>query len=129
MLGLLLTVTLFHFCIIAKIIPYNIAWGGRLQSDTEMYLFETVSILINLFLAGVLLMKGNYIKFQLREKSINMVLWTYLVIFILNTVGNVFAKTSFEKFFAVVTLLFAFLIWNILWKSRKGATPVSRCAG
>ncbi len=28
-LGLLLAVILFHVCIILKIIPYDIAWGGK----------------------------------------------------------------------------------------------------
>ena len=54
-LGLLLAVILFHICIILKIIPYNIAWGGRLTNDAEMYVFETISILINIFLSIILL--------------------------------------------------------------------------
>jgi hypothetical protein len=127
MLGLLSIVVVFHFCIMAKIIPYNIAWGGRIGKDTEMYVFETVSILINLFLGFILFMKGNYITFQFREKIVNRVLWIFLVIFILNTVGNVFAKTNFEKFFAVLTLLFALLIWRILRKhngERTSSVPV-----
>ena len=48
-LGLLFSVILFHICIIIKIIPYNIAWGGRLTNDNEMYVFESISILINVF--------------------------------------------------------------------------------
>jgi hypothetical protein len=42
--GLLVILILFHLSIIAKIIPYNITWGGRLTNDTEMYVFETISI-------------------------------------------------------------------------------------
>jgi len=117
MLGLLSIVITFHFCIIAKIIPYHIAWGGRISNDTEMYVFETISIAINLFLGFVLMMKGNYIAFQFREKAVNRVLWVFVVIFILNTVGNIFAQTNFEKSFAVLTLLFALLIWRILRKN------------
>ena len=61
-LGLLFLVILFHICIITKMIPYNIAWGGRLTNDTEMYVFETISILINIFLSWILLMKSNLLK-------------------------------------------------------------------
>ena len=114
MLGLLAAVILFHIAIIAKVIPYNIAWGGRLQNDQEMYVFEAVSILINAFLGLVLLMKANYIKFRFREKAINIILWIFLVLFVLNTIGNLFAKTNFEKSFAVLTFVFAILIWMIL---------------
>jgi hypothetical protein len=117
-LGLLLAVILFHICIILKIITYDITWGGRLTNDAEMYVFETISILINVFLSWVLLMKGNLVKFKLSNKVVNGILWIFFAIFILNTIGNIFAKTFFEKFFAILTGLSAILIWNIL-KEKK----------
>lgn len=113
-LGLLSTVILFHISVLAKVTPYDVAWGGRLQNDSEMYVFEAISILINLFLGLVLLMNGDYIKFQFNKKTIDMTLWIFLTLFLLNTVGNLFAKTNFEKSFAVLTLAFAILIWTIL---------------
>lgn len=114
LLGLLSTVILFHISVLAKVIPYDVAWGGRLENDSEMYVFEAISILINLFLGLVLLMKGDYIKFQFNKKTIDITLWIFLTLFLLNTVGNLFAKTNFEKSFAVLTLAFAILIWTIL---------------
>ena len=109
---------LFHICIILKIIPYNIAWGGRLTNDTEMYVFETTSILINIFLSIILLMKGNIIEYKLSDKVITIILWTFFVIFILNTIGNIFAKTTFEQLFSILTGLSAILIWNIVKKKN-----------
>lgn len=117
-LGLLFSVILFHICIMLRIIPYNIAWGGRLTNDNEMYVFETISILINLFLSWILSMKGNLVKFKFTNKTVNTILWVFFGIFILNTVGNIFAKTYFEKFFTVLTGLSAILIWTIL-KQKK----------
>lgn len=112
-LGLLTAVILFHICIIAKVIPYDIAWGGRLTNDTEMYVFETISIFITVFLSWILLMEGNFIKFKFSSKTIHIILWVFFGLFVLNTIGNIFAKTNFEKFFAVLTGLSAILIWNI----------------
>ena len=117
-LGLLLTVILFHICIILKIIPYDIAWGGRLTNDAEMYVFETTSILINIFLSIILLMKDNIIKYKFSDKIIKIILWTFFVIFVLNTIGNIFAKTTFEKFFSILTGISAVLIWNIVKKKN-----------
>lgn len=111
---LLLTVCLFHVFIILKIIPYNIAWGGRLTNDTEMYIFETVSILVNLFLCWILLMKGEFVKFRFSPKIVRIILWLFCILFILNTAGNIFAKTNFEKCFSLLTGLSAILIWMIL---------------
>lgn len=119
MLVLTSIVTVFHMCIIVKVIPYNIAWGGRLKTDIEMYRFEIISVFVNIFLILVLLMKGNYLKFQFSKKVINIILWLFFFIFILNTIGNILAKTTFEKLFSVLTLVLAILIWNILRKNNN----------
>jgi len=118
LLALLISVILFHMSVIAKVVPYDIAWGGRLTNDTEMYIFETLSILINLFLATILLMKGDFIKYKFSNKVVNLILWIFFVIFILNTIGNIFAQTFFEKFFAILTGFSAILIWNITVKKK-----------
>lgn len=118
LLGLFAVVMLFHLTIIFKIIPYDIAWGGRLQSDSEMYVFETISIFVNLFLALVVLMKGGYVKTVINMKIIDIILWAFVVIFILNTIGNILAKTIIEKSFAALTLGSAILIWIILRKKN-----------
>ena len=114
LLGLLTIVILLHFLIMLKTIPYKIAWGGRLQNDEQMYMFESLSIIINLILTIALLMKGRYIPIAFKEKILDIVLWIFLMLFILNTVGNVFAKTNFEKLFAILTTTFAILIRIVL---------------
>jgi len=101
-----------------RIKPYEITWGGRLTNYTEMYIFETISILVNAFLTWVLLMKGNFVKYKFSAQVVNIVLWIFFAIFILNTVGNIFAKTNFEKFFAFLTGFFSILLWLILRKNK-----------
>lgn len=117
-LGLLVMIILFHLSIITKIIPYNITWGGRLTNDNDMYVFETISILVNVFLCWVLLMKGNLVQYKFPYRVVNIILWVFFAIFILNTIGNIFAKTSFEKQFALLTGLFSMLLWTILVKIK-----------
>ena len=119
MLWMLLAVILFHLSIILKIVPYEITWGGRLKNDSEMYVFETISILINLFLCFILFIKGKYIREFLSMKIVNITLWIFVIIFGLNTIGNILAKTNFEKFFTLLTLTSAILIWIILRKDKK----------
>jgi len=117
-LGFQIAIILFHLCIITKIIPYNITWGGRLQNDTEMYVFETISILVNLFLCWILLMKVNLVKYRFPSQVVNVILWIFFVIFVLNTIGNIFAKTFFEKQFAFLTGAFSILLLIILKKKK-----------
>lgn len=118
MLGLLSAILLFHFCILLKIIPYDITWGGRLTNDSEMYVFETFSILLNLILYIALLIKGKFIKEIFTVRIVNIVLWIFIIFFGLNTIGNLLAETLFEKFFSIITLLFVFLLWVIVKKSK-----------
>lgn len=42
MLFLFSIIMIFHFLILVGVIPYTIVWGGRLNSDIEMYRFEAV---------------------------------------------------------------------------------------
>ncbi|MEO1392265.1 MAG: hypothetical protein AAFV90_05085 [Cyanobacteria bacterium J06634_5] len=48
MLVLLSCLVVFHLLILSGTIPYNIVWGGRLESTSQMYWFEGVSITVNL---------------------------------------------------------------------------------
>lgn len=107
-------ITVFHSCILLKIIPYDITWGGRLQNDQEMYVFEITSIAINLFLIWILSMKGNFVTYKFPVKVIHVILWIFVVVFALNTVGNLFAKTLLEKAFTLLTLGSALAIGFVL---------------
>jgi hypothetical protein len=114
LLAILGAVVVFHLLILLKVIPYDIAWGGRLSNDQEMYVFETVSIGINLLLGWVVLMKCDLVRFKFSSRIVNTILWVFFVLFILNTVGNIVAVSNLEKSFAVLTALSAFLIWKIV---------------
>jgi hypothetical protein len=118
LLCLIATVTLFHLAIITKIIPYEVAWGGKINNDAEMYVFESISILINLFLGFILLIKGDYVLSFLTTRVVDIILWIFLLIFGLNTIGNIFAESLFEKSLSLLTLIFTYLIWVILKKKK-----------
>lgn len=105
--------TLLHLLIVVRVIPYEITWGGRLKTVEEMYAFETISILINSFFIFILFQRGEYIRYFLGKKTVTIILWIFFTIFALNTIGNVFAKTNFEKYFAILTLINSILIWAI----------------
>ena len=113
-------VTVFHALILLRVIPFEITWGGKLKTVEEMYVFETLSILINSFFVFILLQKGEYIRYVMGRKTVNMILWIFFVLFTLNTIGNLFAETNFEKYFTLLTLLSSVLIWLI---QRTVAAP------
>ncbi|MCB0644701.1 MAG: hypothetical protein KDC44_23815, partial [Phaeodactylibacter sp.] len=110
LMGILSLIIVFHVLILLKVIPFDIAWGGRLKSEKEMYIFESVSIVLNLLLLWLIALKAK----DLKRKAIDIILWIFVGLFSLNTVGNLLAQTTFEKYFSIVTLLLALLLLRIL---------------
>ncbi|MDH5598627.1 MAG: hypothetical protein OEY34_05860 [Cyclobacteriaceae bacterium] len=96
MLILLVAVMIFHLLILAGVIPFQIVWGGRLENEEEMYRFETVSILVNLFILSVVLIRGGYWKVHVHEMIMRGTLWVLAFLFLMNTVGNIFSVNFWE---------------------------------
>ncbi len=117
-------ILLLHVAIVTKVIPYEIAWGGKLKSDTQMYLFESISILVTLLLGIILLIKGNYVPLFIPISIVNALLWVFFVLFGLNTAGNLLAETLFEKSLSVLTLCITYLIWKICKGNKPSSTKV-----
>ena len=116
LLSILIPITLFHISVLLKIVPQDIIWGGRLGSDSEMYMLEGISIIVSIYLTLVLMIKGSFMRPILSAKAVTVSLWLFLVLFVLNTVGNVLAKSAAEQVFALLTMVMSVLLWTVLKK-------------
>lgn len=109
--GLLILLCLFlllHVIILLKIIPYNLIWGGRLKSDTEMYRFEIFSVLITALFILVILAQANFWIINIPDKIITVALWIMTGLFLLNTWLNAVSKNKIERLvFTPVTIVMA----------------------
>lgn len=107
-------VVLFHLLVLSGLISYKNVWGGRLQSATQMYLFETVSIIINLaviFIAGT---RVGYIKAYFPKKILTVLLWVLVILFSLNTLGNLLSESQLEMLlFTPFTLICTVLFYRL----------------
>lgn len=111
-------VTIFHLSVITGLISYSIVWGGRLESDAQMYAFETVSLFINLLLLWVVAMRGGYAKVLFSRTTIHVLLWIFAALFALNTLGNLASTSIFEKIvFTPLTLISTFLFIRMALKN------------
>lgn len=119
-LAITVIVLLFHFLVLANVISYEIVWAGKINSVEEMYVFEISSIVVNFVLLFALLIKASYVRVNIPIRVINAVLWFFVFVFALNTIGNLMAKTLFERLvFTPLTLILALLIWRILRADRQ----------
>ena len=120
MIGLLFIVLIFHLCVLFEIISYKIVWAGKLNSKEEMYVFEAFSILINFFLIIVLYIKFQNIKKSETNRIINIIIWLFVFLFALNTLGNLFAENLIEQILGtLLTFISATLCWIIVKKKNK----------
>jgi hypothetical protein len=87
-MALLSVIVVFHLLVLSGVIPYNIVWGGRLESAAQMYVLETVSLAVILAVILVVAIKGGYIKPFLPPKVVTILLWLLTALFALNTAGN-----------------------------------------
>ncbi|MGI9541979.1 MAG: hypothetical protein ACR2MX_01905 [Cyclobacteriaceae bacterium] len=110
MIILLVLVLIYHLLILTEIIPYEAAWGGRLQTRSDMIIYETISIGVNLLILAVILIKGSYVKTKIPGRVINIFLWVFTALFALNTIGNLFSLSLVEAIIFTPLTLLAFLL-------------------
>lgn len=110
-MGVFLT---FHLFVVAGVVPQNIVWGGRTSTRAELLQMEAVSITI---LAVSSLAIWGYARLRRagrRALFLRGVMWLLAILFTLNTVGNLMAKTAFERLaFTPVTLILAVLALRV----------------
>ena len=106
LLIILSLVVIFHLLIMFSIIPSEIVWGGRLNVKSQMLAFESASVIINLLMLLVVMMRAEILKVRINRMIIKIALWIMFGTFLLNTLGNLFSINDFEKLvFAPLTLL------------------------
>ncbi|TNE27955.1 MAG: hypothetical protein EP346_10865 [Bacteroidetes bacterium] len=104
----------FHLSIILGIVLFDFApveylWGGKMKTAEELLVFEFISLIIMTICLLVVLIRTKILRLPKLMKVSRVLLWVLTVIFALNTLGNLLAESSFEKFFAIATLLLAFV--------------------
>lgn len=103
---ILTAVILFHGLVLVGIIPQDIVWGGRLRTREELVEFELVSIVINFNMVLFVSVRAGIINLSIKPILIRIVLWLMVVLFILNTLGNLLSQNDLERIiFTPITLL------------------------
>jgi hypothetical protein len=115
----------FHMSIITGILffdfaPVDYLWGGRMETSAQLLNFEWLSLLISALFFVVLLIKAGHINIPVLKRVAHMFIWLFFILFLFNTIGNLIATTTFEKFFALVTGLLAFLLLRVAIEKETG---------
>ena len=113
-------IIVFHFLVLLQINPFENVCGGNLKTVSEMYVYESFSIAVNCLLIIVVLVKGQLINLNISPKVINSPLWIFVILFILNTLGNLASRSSLETMVATpLTFIFALLCLRIVTDTKR----------
>ena len=101
---------IFHLLVLVDIVPYQVVWGGRIESKSQLSKFEIFSVCINLFMILLVCVKSGFLKILMNQKVLQISLWLMCVLFVLNTIGNLLSVNMIEKIvFTPITIILAFL--------------------
>jgi hypothetical protein len=130
-IGLLLILTLvilFHLLVVTGVVPFQIVWGGRLKDTSQMLVFETLSILLNLLMLLVVAIQASLVKVSLNRMTLKIAFWLMGLLFFINTIGNLVSLNSLEQVvFTPVTLLLALFSFRLaISRSHPGKTHAQK---
>jgi hypothetical protein len=113
-----------HLCIIIGILAFDFApidylWGGRMKTAVELLQFEYLSFGLQLLFIFIIAVATDKIHLPRIAPFARFLLWPLAILFLLNTLGNLFAKTLFEKSLAIITLILFICVVRLALGERR----------
>jgi len=120
---LLFILLIFHFLVITGAVPFGIIWGGKLKNYSQVLVYESVSIGINLIMILVVSVNAEFIKFTVNRILVKASLWVMFFLFLLNTLGNFTSQNQFERIvFGPLTLVISFLCLKLSFTGSRNSS-------
>jgi hypothetical protein len=108
---------IIHVLIVAGIMPSSIIWGGSIQNDGQLYLMESIAIIVLIIFSFIQAVKSQILKMIGPPMIWTMLSFMVLVYLLLNTLGNFASDVTVEKiFFGSMTIIMSIASAVILIK-------------
>lgn len=105
---------IMHVLILFKVLPSDFVWGARLQNESQLVVFEIISITVQLVFILIVAMKAGYIFEGRFTRIVRAGIWLLFIVMVLNTVGNLASNSSFETFVMTpITAILAVLLFRL----------------
>lgn len=116
--------SLFHLTVIIGIlffdyVPIDFLWGGRMETKDQLLSFEILSFALIIVCLFIVLVRTERIRIPVLMGVAKIGLWILFILFLFNTVGNLLAKTAFEKSLAMITALLCLLCLRLALESTN----------
>jgi hypothetical protein len=119
LLGLLGALFIFHLLIVVHVLPFDIVWGGKLRAVEDMQQLEIASLVMTLVLLAAVGLRAGYLPYKPKPLILRVVMWMMVVLFVLNTLGNLLSENMVERLvFTPVTVVMALLSLRLaVWEN------------
>ena len=105
---------IMHVLILLNVFPYDFVWGGRVKSESDLIIFESVSIVVQTLFISIIAIKAGYIFRGKFKRTVNVGTWVLFGIMVLNTIGNLLSNSGLETLVMTpVTALLALLVFRV----------------
>ncbi len=115
-----LFVFVFHVLVLLRIIPFSIVWGGKIKTIENMQKMEAVSLSVNALILVFVFSELGIIRKKCPGKLAKFFYLILLILFVLNTIGNLFSESGLEKIiFTPITLSLSIMSFILLFQKES----------
>lgn len=108
---------ILQLLVLVRIIPYHVFWVGKINPEEQLVPFMSISILMDVILISVLLIKLKDIQGKILKNMVDGIIWVYVIIFAINTIKNLFSDDLIVLVLGTTfTIVSSFLCWRIVKK-------------
>lgn len=105
---------LMHVLILLKIVPYDFVWGGRLKSEADVIIFESISLVVQILFILIIAVKAGYVFKGKFKRTLNVSIWVMFGLIVLNTIGNLASNSGLETMVMTpLTSVLALLVFRL----------------
>jgi len=110
LMGLLVLLMVMHVLILARVIPYEVVWGGSIKDETQLYVFEISALILNGLFLIITAINLGHIRAPKLNRVADIGMWMVFAYFAMNIIGNLNSGVSWEKLlFAPLSIVLALL--------------------
>ncbi len=109
-----------HILVLVRVVPYQMVWGGRIDSLQALYIAESISLTLNGIMLTMVLSFLRKLPFKFSRIAYLVGFSLMSVLFGINTIGNLLSHNSLERvLFTPVTLLLMLCFAGLAFAAGK----------
>ncbi|MDR7078120.1 hypothetical protein J2Y03_003170 [Neobacillus niacini] len=105
---------LMHVLILLNILPHDFVWGGRVNSEADLIILESISIVVQTLFIFIIAIKAGYLFIGKFKRTVTVGIWVFFGVMVLNTIGNLASSSGLETIVMTpLTIVLSLLLYRL----------------